>query len=124
MKKALNIFFVSLGVVFLFILIYLFFFSPIKPQYFFSKDSGATTTESVEQDTSSSTGTADKNPLLSPAQEKTLQTFGIDPSTLPTQITPEMEQCFTAKLGSARVQAIKGGSTPTTAEFYSARSCF
>jgi hypothetical protein len=124
MKKVLNIIFVTLGVVFLIILVYLFFFSPIKVNQLFGLGKTATSTEEISDSNGSTTANTDKNPLLSPAQEKTLQTFGIDPSTLPTQITPEMEQCFIAKLGSARVEAIKSGSTPTAAEFYAARSCF
>lgn len=121
MKKALNIFFVILGVIFLIILIYLFFFSPIKVGSIFGIGNSATTTEEVGD--SSSSSSTDKNPLLTPTQEKTLETFGVDPSKLPTSITPEMEACFVAKLGSSRVNEIKAGSSPTAADFFAARSC-
>lgn len=115
MKKALNIFFVSLGVIFLLIIIFLFTVSPINPlSFFINKDSGnATTTNSTE----------DKNPLLTPAQEKTVESFGINPASLPTTITPEMESCFVAKLGATRVQEIKNGSSPTASDYYKAKGC-
>jgi hypothetical protein len=118
MKKALNIFFVTLGVIFFIILIYLFFFSPVKISSILGAKDSATTTQE-----SNSSSAVDKNPLLSPSQEKTLETFGVDPSKLPTSITPEMEACFVAKLGSTRVNEIKAGSSPTTADFFTARSC-
>jgi len=116
MKKLLNIFFVSLGVIFLALIlvgVYLFTFDPlnIKPLLF----SDTTDVESVEQ--------VDKNPMLSPSQEKALSTFGIDPASVPSSITPEQEACFTEKLGEERVAEIKAGDTPTVTEFFEARDC-
>lgn len=68
-------------------------------------------------------GSVDKNPLLSPSQERTLEQFGIDPASLPSEITPEMEACFEEKLGKERTEEIKAGASPTTADFFKARSC-
>ncbi len=76
--------------------------------------------------TDQATGTAaggDKHPLLNEQQEQTLENFGIDPAKLPTQITPQLEACFTEKLGAARVKAIQGGEQPNVIDFFKAKSC-
>jgi hypothetical protein len=116
MKKLLNIFFVSLGVIFLALIlvgVYLFTFDPrnIK-SLFFSNATNVTSTEQV-----------DRNPILSPSQEKALSTFGIDPASVPSSVTPEQEACFTEKLGAERVAEIKAGGVPTVTEFFEARDC-
>lgn len=67
--------------------------------------------------------TGDKHPLLSPSQEATLEKIGIDPTKLPTTITPAMESCFVEKLGVERVQAIRDGAAPNPLDFFSAKSC-
>ncbi|MDO8509736.1 MAG: hypothetical protein Q7S24_01180 [bacterium] len=74
---------------------------------------------------SNQTGTnaVDKNPLLTPAQEQTLEKIGIDPATLPTKITPTMEACFYDKLGEKRTNEIKNGATPTASDYFVARTC-
>lgn len=69
------------------------------------------------------TGTTDKNPLLSPTQEQALEKIGIDPASLPSQITPAMEACFYTKLGDKRANEIKNGSQPTAADYFAARGC-
>ncbi len=74
--------------------------------------------------TTETNSTSDKNPLLSPAQEKTLESYGINPASLPSTITPEMETCFVSKLGSTRVAEIKNGSAPTASDYFAAKSCF
>lgn len=117
MKKALSIFFTTLGVIFFCIIlagIYFFITDPynLRPML------------SAMMDNSTSTSTvSDKNPMLSEKQEKTLETFGIDPATVPSSITPEQEACFEAKLGEKRVAEIKAGDTPTAAEFFKAKDC-
>ncbi len=68
--------------------------------------------------------TADANPMLSAEQESALRAFGMDPASLPTSITPEMEACFTSALGASRVAEIKGGASPSASEFFKAKSCF
>lgn len=65
----------------------------------------------------------DKNPLLNEEQEAQLESLGIDPADLPSEITPEMEECFNKKLGSKRAKEIEEGDSPTAADFFKARSC-
>lgn len=117
MKKILNIFFVALGVIFLLLIIFLFAFSPINPLSLF-RHTDSSTTEVTNN------SSQDKNPLLTPTQEKTVESLGINPASLPATITPAMESCFTSKLGAARVQEIKNGSSPTASDYYTAKSCF
>ncbi|MDO8669090.1 MAG: hypothetical protein Q7K65_02245 [Candidatus Buchananbacteria bacterium] len=79
--------------------------------------------DSANQATSTNQVSGDKNPLLTPSQESTLEKIGIDPSKLPSEITPAMEDCFTAKLGADRVAAIKAGASPSLIDFAKAKSC-
>ncbi|MAZ29875.1 hypothetical protein CL655_01190 [bacterium] len=125
MKKFLNIFFVTLGVIFFcLILLGLYFFIAdplnLKPLLFNSD-----ATEQTEKSTSINleTSSVDKHPALSDTQEKTLETFGIDPTTLPTEITTEQEQCFKNAVGAARVEEIKNGDTPTAIEVFRGKDC-
>ena len=99
-----------------------YFYLKLKP---FFIDSSATLSQTADQDgaTGALAPSGDKNPLLSDQQEKALEQLGIDPAKLPTEITPELEACFTAKLGESRVSAIKGGEQPTTFDFLKAQSC-
>ncbi|TSC84697.1 MAG: Uncharacterized protein G01um101413_81 [Parcubacteria group bacterium Gr01-1014_13] len=122
MKKFLQIFFTTLGVIFFILLVvgaYLYITDPygIKPIIKSLTGQPASTTKE-------SGNTTDKNPLLSPTQEKALEKIGIDPATLPTTITPAMKQCFYAKLGDKRANEIKAGAQPTAADYFAARSCF
>jgi hypothetical protein len=96
--------------------LYLYFVDPFGIKTTFSE------TETPRTETSTETNN-DKNPALSPAQEKALETFGIDPATVPTSVTPEQEACFVEKLGQQRVDEIKAGDSPTAAEFFKAKSC-
>jgi DNA-directed RNA polymerase subunit H (RpoH/RPB5) len=121
MKKFLNVFFVTLGIIFfilILIAIYLFVTDPLnlKP-LIFGQDN------EVVESTGGNSVSIDQHPLLSESQEKTLETFGIDPADLPTEITPEQEACFEDKLGTARVVEIKAGDSPTAAEYFKARDC-
>ena len=118
MKKILNVFFVILGVIFFVIILiglYLFVVDPynIKP-ILFGSDVAVTENSSPQ---------VDKNPVLNESQEKALETFGIDPATVPASITPEQEACFVEILGQVRVDEIKAGGTPTATEFFKARGC-
>lgn len=126
MKKFLNIFFVSLGVIFFIILLliaYLFIFDPFNIKPFINRD--VSTTEKVQKTetktTTSSSNTAPNN--LSPTQIKALETVGVDPETIPTNFTPEQLKCFEEKLGESRVTEIGAGDTPTMTEFYQAKDC-
>ena len=71
----------------------------------------------------SSTVTEDKNPNLSPTQEKALETIGVPPENIPSSFTPEQVTCFEKILGQERVVEIKAGDTPTATEFYKAKEC-
>lgn len=122
MKKFVQIFFMTLGVIFFMLLIvgiYLFIADPfgVKPII------KILTAQSAPAAKQTNSPTTDKNPLLSPTQEKALQKIGIDPATLPTTITPAMETCFYAKLGVARANEIKAGSPITAGDYFAARSC-
>ena len=123
MKKLLQIFFTTLGVIFFILIgvgVYLYIADPfeIKPLI-----KMLMTVEQKAGTKINTTGTADKNPLLSPTQEQALEKAGIDPSALPSQITPAMETCFYTKLGDKRANEIKNGSQPTAADYFAARGC-
>jgi hypothetical protein len=140
MKKFFAGFFIVLGVIFfiiLLILAYLFIFDPynIKPFIFNdqtsvsklalseSQSANSDSTAKETENTDSVTEEVDKAPNLSPAQEKALETVGIDPAAVPQSFTPEQLTCFEAVLGKARVDEIKAGDTPSATEFFKAKSC-
>jgi hypothetical protein len=104
MKKFLNIFFVTLGVI---------FFIIILVGGFMFLSSGGESDEVV----------IDKNPLLNETQEKTLEKFGIDPADVPSEISTEQEQCFVDAIGAERVAEIKAGDSPTATEFFKSKNC-
>ena len=86
MKKFLKRILISLGVIFLITLIlaaYVYFADPLDLRI----DSDSIITEGYD------------HPLLNETQEKALESVGIDPAKIPTEITPEMEECFIEKLG-------------------------
>ncbi|MFA6594295.1 MAG: hypothetical protein WCT16_03495 [Candidatus Buchananbacteria bacterium] len=64
------------------------------------------------------------HPLLSPSQEKILQTLGVDLESIPTTITPVQEQCSVEVLGQDRVNQIKSGAAPSLNDYLKAKSCF
>lgn len=119
MKKIFTIFFVTLGVIFAILIlagVYMFVFDPLNIKPLFQK-------KSVPSETSPQTTQKEQNQNISPSQKKALETFGIDPKTLPTSLTPIQEACFIKILGEARVSQIKAGDVPTPSEFLSAKSC-
>lgn len=124
MKRVLSIFFITLGVIFFILIlavVYLFTFDPlgIREPTPTSADEIVSTTE----DAISTSTLEDKNPLLNPTQENALEAIGVDPSSLPSTITPEMEACFIDVLGMERVEEIKAGDLPSALEFLQAREC-
>ena len=124
MKAFFTIFFVVLGVIFLLLIIAVSVFLIVDPfglRQAFVSQGGAGGYETYTSDTEGVT--EDRNPALSPAQERALESFGIDPAQIPTEITPDQEACFVARLGEARVAEIKAGATPTATEFFKARDC-
>ena len=117
MKKFFNIFFVILGAIFLILIIiglYLFIADPynIKPLLFGSDTPIETSSPQIGS-----------NPIVNEKKEKALETFGIDPASIPSSITPEQESCFVNIVGQARVNEIKAGDSPTATEYFKARGC-
>ncbi len=63
------------------------------------------------------------HPLISTEQEKILESMGIETEEIPTQITPEQEQCAVEALGQERVNEIKAGASPTLSDYLKAKDC-
>jgi len=61
--------------------------------------------------------------ILTDTQRAVLESFGIDTENLPTEITPELEACFTEKLGEARVQEIIRTGDIGAMDIIKAKSC-
>lgn len=129
MKKILTRFFVTLGIVFfvsILVGVYFFITDPynLKPLIFGTEQKNTSVENvdtSVEAETSSTASTGGFQ--LSDTQRHTLESFGIDPSTVPTSISAEQEACFNEVLGTSRVAEIKAGDTPNALEFVKAKSC-
>ena len=100
-----------LTIVGIFILIYFWFTNPFLQSIF---NPFASRQENVSED---------QHPALSAEQESALQSVGVDVSTLPSEITPSIENCFIEKLGQKRVDEIKAGSSPTAVEVIKSRDC-
>lgn len=117
MKKFWNVFFVTLGVIFSLIIIvlgYIYVTDTFGIKSLIKGDSSSNTTSET---------TTDKNPLIPDAQEKVLENIGVDTSALPTEITPEMLACFDLKLGKARTDEIRNGSSITPIDYAKGESC-
>lgn len=82
-------------------------------------------TESTATSTSNtaSSSTYD-HPLLNEEQEARAAKAGIDVSKLPSEITPEQQQCVNNKLGEARVMEIIKGAEPSPIEMIRVVPCF
>jgi len=63
------------------------------------------------------------HPLLDAAQEKQLRNIGIDPAKLPTEVTPEQQECLKEKLGAERVEQLLKGQSPTATDALKTASC-
>lgn len=123
MKKFLQVLFITLGVIFSLLLAvgaYLYVADPygLKPIIKSLKGESSSTASPA------SSSASNKNPILTAEQAQALKAAGIDPATLPSTITPEMEKCFFAQLGATRANEIKGGAQPTMSDYFTARSCF
>lgn len=119
MKKILNIVFVTLGIIFLILILigaYFFIADPLnlKPLLFGEK---------AEVTGTKTTGTDSNTIQLSATQEKALETFGINPDQVPTEISAEQRVCFEAALGEARVVEIMAGATPSALDYFKAKDC-
>lgn len=119
MKKFFTTFFVVLGVIFFVLIIagvVFFVTDPLNLKSLFQHSSTTSAAHSEEVQT-------DAHPALSDNQEKVLTTFGIDPASLPTELSAEQRACFASTLGSERVAEIQAGAMPTLSEYYAARDC-
>ncbi|MDD2807723.1 MAG: hypothetical protein PHW95_04370 [Patescibacteria group bacterium] len=119
--KILNIIFVALGIMFLamiIILTYLFIADPfgLKPLFYPSAIS-------VNTNTATTTPTETRNYKISPQQAQALKALGIDPTKLPSTISPKMQQCFINNLGEARTTEIINGAIPTPVDYLKTKSC-
>ncbi len=61
--------------------------------------------------------------VLSVEQRDALRAYGIDPSTVPTTITPLQLFCFEEQLGVSRVSEIRAGAVPTAFELFRVKTC-
>ncbi|MDP2692604.1 MAG: hypothetical protein Q8O88_03110 [bacterium] len=126
--KILNRFFVVLGVLFFIILLgilYLFVVDPfnLKPLLSSFDVSPAQVMDVMKNTTPSDGTTQTTNPLISPEQAKILKSIGVNPDTLPTEMTPELEKCLIGKVGAVRADEIVKGAEPTPLDFLKASSC-
>ena len=135
MKAILTKIFVTLGVIFTLLLIaaaYLFITDPynLRP-ILFGTGGGAQTSLSPEvandapgdADASTTTPPAGTGFTLSSPQRQALIEMGIDPSSVPTQVSVQQETCFVEMLGADRVKEIKAGAVPNGIELIKAKSC-
>ncbi|MCA9363231.1 hypothetical protein KC851_02840 [Candidatus Kaiserbacteria bacterium] len=126
MKKFFNIFFVTLGVIFLIQILCLTYFylaDPLNLKPLFLGETPERSKVVEDNEGVNSSAVTDKHPLLNDSQESALESMGIDPANVPTEITTEQEACFETAIGKARVEEIKAGDAPTAIELFKARSC-
>ncbi|MBM3257975.1 MAG: hypothetical protein FJZ05_02055 [Candidatus Nealsonbacteria bacterium] len=121
MKNILKIIFIILGVVFTMLVIAVIVFFVLDP--FNLKPLLSNLFANLQTSLPASTGGSDKHPFLSEDQEKLLETIGVNPEGLPTEITPEMEKCFIETLGAERVKEIMEGAAPSPIDFFKAKGC-
>ena len=123
MKKFFTVFFVVLGVIFFGILLIiagLFLFGgPDNSPTAAIQEAASSVTRGGEQ----SGPEVDSNPMLNESQEAVLETLGIDPASLPTEVTAEQQTCFEAAIGADRVAEIVAGDSPTATEVFKGRGC-
>lgn len=125
-KKILKIVFIVLGVIFLLLLLgigYLWIADPFNLKALTGESISPTAVIKALNNDNIEIDNIDKNPLLSEIQEAQLESIGVDPASLPTTITAEMQACFIEKLGSQRANEIIQGSAPTTMDFLKANDC-
>ncbi len=62
-------------------------------------------------------------PTLTSEQLKTIESFGIDTSAIPTTLSQAQIDCLNQKLGEDRVKQIISGGTVSPVDFFKARDC-
>jgi len=123
--KILRVFFVILGIIFFLIIVTGFYlyqsdFYGVKTilnyeqKESFSKNSNLNNNSNEVENT---------NSALSAQQEVQLESIGVDPASIPSEISPEMEDCFIEKIGEKRVTEIQAGAQPTPLELIKASPC-
>ncbi len=122
MNKTVNQIFVTLGIIFVILLVIGLIVLIVNGA---RTDQAVFSAENMTETYTDATGEqgVDAHPGMSPAQEAALRAFGVDPATVPTSISAEQEACFVAKLGATRTAEIKAGDVPTAAEFFTAKAC-
>jgi len=63
------------------------------------------------------------HPLLDEEQEQQLIDSGVDITKLPTEVTPEQEECVMGKISPERIQEIINGAEPTPLELIQVLPC-
>jgi len=121
MKKILRIIFITLGVIFLLLIVAVTLFIIIDPLGF--RPLLSNLMSDPPANSANTTGATDKHPLLDANQEKLLETIGVNVENLPTEMTPELEACFTETLGAERVKEIIEGDSPNPFDFFKAKGC-
>ena len=117
--KVLNVFFVTVGVISTMSIV-----SGLLMYWFWS--SGMPVGSMMRGGDVSDTNQLESfdHPLLSPAQEQTAASLGIDVTQLQTEITSSQRDCSVEALGEERVKEIESGSTPSAIEIIKAKHCF
>src|SRR3989344_1419191 len=63
------------------------------------------------------------HPFLTNQQELLLESVGIDPKNIPTEITPALHDCTILILGEKRMKEIASENNPTISELLKLKSC-
>lgn len=123
--KVIKIILISLSSIFIFIVLmallfagYIWFKNPLGLKDIVLDNVGKTPTTTQTGETE-----VYDHPLLDEKTEQTLEKIGIDPATIPTEITPELEDCLINAVGEERASEIRGGDSPTATDIFKARNC-
>ncbi len=99
-------------------------FSSVGNTYISGPSSAPATTNADDStgDTASEEGTVIQASSISDGQKKLLGALGIDANSI--NVTPEMIACAETNLGSARVNEITNGATPSFSEGLKLAGCY
>ncbi len=116
--KIVVFFLATIGALTIIVGVYLYLADPFGIKSLFKP-----TTSNINSNTETS---STYNPVnsLSPAQLEALNKLGIDPTAIPTDISPELEQCLINAIGKERSAQIKAGAIPTPMDLLKAKTCF
>lgn len=115
--KILKNILAGLGVIFLIIILLIVAFIIVKPY-------GIDTIKIILILLDKNPASSYDHPYFTTQQELILESVGVDPKKIPTQLTPALQKCATPILGQARVNQIMSGSTPTVDELLKIKICF